>query len=459
MSPLLFAICWGLSQTLSFGARLATMSQRGRDVRYTHDKYGGLRTFEVQYTRSITNATAYLAQWRDAHDFGLFIQMQRWSDNPWAPSRVAALGISHGSKVLFFDMRPIMTPTPRALPLSIARFLEDRNKTFFGWHLLTPAAHLAFEYDVVVNGVDMAERAWPQLDRTLGLYGLANRMQPRVSSPLPERLNLGRLGDVALHTHLVWAVADFHLKFFGPPEASWPITAVEMYAAGPVQHRVPNARHNWTEARAKWAQQQREREDAAVEAVRERMRSVRNAWSVPHPGVSLPLPAARPSAPQTQPSATLPPTKPTAATGYASSADESGDVGMEQLAAPGVQAPVGTSAERRTAPAWLAPPPGFADRRPGTVVAAWATPKKGTQEAGIASSAWPMPSSAVPEQRNPPERFDGQAEERAGVHHDREGEARDGHHDHTGAEVEERGGARAGGDWAAVARRANLLSS
>jgi len=231
------------------GGSLSARSTVGRDLHVRLDPFWGVPDLDVVYTSQVDEAAAQLSKWSEFHEFGLYVKMAGTDNKAFSPARVALLGISRGSKVLIFDLRHLRE-VPVPLPEPVAVFLEDPGRTFYGMGLSHGCGSLAFEFDAVARCVDLAGRAWPQIKRGGGIYGLFNRYVSDIDLWRPDSLET--LSSQARHAYLQWAVPHYFMSFHGPPREEWVLTMSKLFAAGPIWLRVADPKHEWSSARKEW---------------------------------------------------------------------------------------------------------------------------------------------------------------------------------------------------------------
>lgn len=247
--PLL--LCCALSLAAS-GTRVAPVP--GLGVRYI-EPVDGAPKLEVLRTSDVAEAAEFLAEWSSARDFGMFAKFAPHTE-AFAPRRVVLLGICRYTRVLLLDLRPFLGDAPQPMPAQLAEFLEDERRTFYGMGLMKAAAHLAFEFDLVIRCIDFRVRAWRQLSLGGGLYGVANRY---LETSFARPPTLARPQGQAVHAWLQWALASYFMMFFGPPSEDWVVTRAELFGAGPMYLRVHEPKHDWSEAMEDWMRRQRDR--------------------------------------------------------------------------------------------------------------------------------------------------------------------------------------------------------
>jgi len=89
----------------------AKQKPQEREVGVQHLESYGVPKLEALKTSNDTEAAAFLAEWSAEKDFGLFLQLVP-DNRGFFPSRVGLLGISRGTRVLLFDLKPHLRKNP-----------------------------------------------------------------------------------------------------------------------------------------------------------------------------------------------------------------------------------------------------------------------------------------------------------------------------------------------------------
>mmetsp|Transcript_93934 Transcript_93934/g.262871 ORF Transcript_93934/g.262871 Transcript_93934/m.262871 type:complete len:267 (+) Transcript_93934:16-816(+) len=205
----------------------------------------GVPKLEVLSTSNDTEAAAFLAEWSSAKNFGVLLQLVP-GNRGFFPLRVGLVGISRGTRVLLFDLKPHLRENPRPLPRHLGSFLANESRTFFGLGIQGSAGHWAFEFDAVVRFVDYKVRGWKQMNIEGGLFDLSNLY---FGTHWKKRPSMRTLKGQAVYTYLQWAVVEYFTAFYGKPEESWVLTKAELFAYPSRSVRLEKRAHNWDEAR------------------------------------------------------------------------------------------------------------------------------------------------------------------------------------------------------------------
>jgi len=225
----------------------------------------GVPKLEVLNTSNDTEAAAFLSEWSDAQHFGLFVQLVP-DNRAFFPRRAGLVGISRGTKVLLFNLKPHMRKAPRPLPKHLKSFLEKDGRTFLGLGVTSPVAHLAFEWDTMVRCIDYRVRSWRQMKVDGGLFALANLY---FGTHWTRKPSVRTLKGQAVYTYLQWAVAEYFMTFHGQPQDDWVLTQAELFAYGPRHVRVEKPEHEWDEAREQWVKMKGERSEDRTQKSKE----------------------------------------------------------------------------------------------------------------------------------------------------------------------------------------------
>mmetsp|Transcript_118991 Transcript_118991/g.341886 ORF Transcript_118991/g.341886 Transcript_118991/m.341886 type:complete len:541 (+) Transcript_118991:75-1697(+) len=203
--------------------------------------HDGLPPLEVLHTSDETEATEFMRAWERSETFGFDMKWDRVPD-AHTTSRAALLLLSAARRVLIFDLVPSWKKAPGCFPASLASFLANDTRTFFGMGLDVNAAKLACIYDcLLVRGVDYNRRCWPELELGGGIVGLANKWLGtevlQKKKAMRSNFHAGWLSRkqmeaLAEHMYLVWALAEYFLENHGDVDRSWYMSESELRRYG-----------------------------------------------------------------------------------------------------------------------------------------------------------------------------------------------------------------------------------
>eukprot|EP00429_Kryptoperidinium_foliaceum_P080537 CAMPEP_0176226968 /NCGR_PEP_ID=MMETSP0121_2-20121125/22530_1 /TAXON_ID=160619 /ORGANISM="Kryptoperidinium foliaceum, Strain CCMP 1326" /LENGTH=293 /DNA_ID=CAMNT_0017566243 /DNA_START=67 /DNA_END=948 /DNA_ORIENTATION=+ len=196
------------------------------------EAHRGVPRLEVLRTSSAEEAGAFLEQWSAKEYFGLFVQLAPSSLGLPGP-RVALLGISQGTKVLIYDLRPFLFQPPQPLPTALAAFLSDQKKVFFGVGVMRPVAQLVKEFGIKMRCLDPKVHGWPEFPVDGGVFNAAHRL---LGISFGQRPATRQLSGQAVYAYLQWALVDRSVASWGDHLLMWELLDSELSEAAKHMH-------------------------------------------------------------------------------------------------------------------------------------------------------------------------------------------------------------------------------
>eukprot|EP00428_Durinskia_dybowskii_P018455 CAMPEP_0170217810 /NCGR_PEP_ID=MMETSP0116_2-20130129/8572_1 /TAXON_ID=400756 /ORGANISM="Durinskia baltica, Strain CSIRO CS-38" /LENGTH=679 /DNA_ID=CAMNT_0010468447 /DNA_START=44 /DNA_END=2080 /DNA_ORIENTATION=- len=195
----------------------------------------GLPDLETLLTNNASEVADFLHGWDNDLEFGLATEAATLETGA---SWTTLVQIAARERVLLYDRTPPKGHGPRPLPECLAAFLRNQSRVFYGRGLVRDARRLAFELQVVIRGVDLALRAWPETMHSRSLTSLYNDLLDTKVFQTPHvhktdwaarPLSGMQLTSAAQQAHLSWAVGHHLAANRGGSRENWFLSRADLH--------------------------------------------------------------------------------------------------------------------------------------------------------------------------------------------------------------------------------------